>query len=99
MNKYDPRVVNKNINGSQCTICWYVDNVKISHKDKTVVTDVIQILEGKFGKVKVKRGIEHEFVGMKIKLLPDGNVSIITDEYIEECIDVFREELEGKASG
>jgi hypothetical protein len=31
-NPYDPCVMNKNIKGSQCTIAWHVDDIKISHK-------------------------------------------------------------------
>ena len=31
INSYDMCVVNKIIDGSQCTIVWYVDDIKISH--------------------------------------------------------------------
>ena len=31
MNPYDPCVCNKIIEGKQCTICFHVDNCKISH--------------------------------------------------------------------
>ena len=44
LNSYDPCVVNKYINGSQCTICWYVDDTKISHVDPKVVTDIIKTI-------------------------------------------------------
>jgi Reverse transcriptase (RNA-dependent DNA polymerase) len=37
LNPYDPCVANKMINGKQCTICWYVDDLKISHVDPQVV--------------------------------------------------------------
>ena len=39
INPYDRCVANKNINGSQCTLVWYVDDNKISHKDASVVTN------------------------------------------------------------
>ena len=32
INSYDKCIANKMINGNQCTIGWYVDNNKISHK-------------------------------------------------------------------
>jgi uncharacterized membrane-anchored protein len=39
LNPYDTCVANKIINGSQCTIVWYVDkNTKISHQDGKVVS-------------------------------------------------------------
>lgn len=33
VNPYNPCVVNKTIEGSQCTILWHMDDLKISHKD------------------------------------------------------------------
>ena len=42
INPYDRCVANKVINGEQCTIVWYVDNNKVSHKDPKVVDDIIQ---------------------------------------------------------
>ena len=44
VNPYDPCVANKIINGTQCTICWHVDDLKISHKDPAVVTQVCNTL-------------------------------------------------------
>ncbi len=31
LNPYDPCIANKGINGKQMTVCWYVDNLKVSH--------------------------------------------------------------------
>merc|ERR1712115_516330 len=38
VNPYDPCVANKTIKGAQCTICWHVDDLKISHVNPEVVT-------------------------------------------------------------
>ena len=35
---YDPCVANKTVNGYQMTICWHVDDLKVSHKDENSVT-------------------------------------------------------------
>jgi len=32
INPYDRCVANKTVNGSQCTVLWHVDDLKISHK-------------------------------------------------------------------
>lgn len=37
VNPYDTCVVNKAIDGKQCTISWYVDDLKLSHKDPAVL--------------------------------------------------------------
>ena len=34
INPYDPCVANKIVNGHQMTICWHVDDLKVSQKDK-----------------------------------------------------------------
>ncbi len=36
---YDACVMNKEINGKQCTVLWHVDDLKISHKSADVVTE------------------------------------------------------------
>lgn len=42
LNPYDPCVAIVDINGLQCTICWYVDDTKISHRDPEAVTWLVQ---------------------------------------------------------
>jgi hypothetical protein len=42
LNPYDPCVANCIIEGSQCTISWYVDDTKISHVNPDVVTMIIE---------------------------------------------------------
>ena len=37
INPYDWCVANKDINGTQCTIVWHVDDLQIYHKDSTVL--------------------------------------------------------------
>jgi hypothetical protein len=50
VNSYDHCVSNKVVNGSQCRIVWHVDDVKISHVDHSVVTDIIEKLSNEFGR-------------------------------------------------
>ena len=53
LNPYQPCVANKMIEGTQCTIAWYVDDNKISHVNKDVVTSAIEEIEKNFGKMTV----------------------------------------------
>lgn len=89
INKYDPCVTNKVINGSQCTICWNVDDTKISHKQPQVVDDIIGILDRKFETMVVKIGKKHVFFGVDIEFVDKGRVKITMNEYINECMDVY----------
>ena len=51
MNPYDPCVWNKNVNGKQLTICFHVDDCKISHVDSKVLDDTIEWLRDEFESV------------------------------------------------
>ena len=44
-NPYDECVVNKIVHGQQFTILWHVYDIKISHADEQVVSDVVSELE------------------------------------------------------
>ena len=62
MSPYDPCVANKVIKGKQGTIIFHVDNMKISHPDPRVVTNIIYWLKelyqtlpnGEIAKMKVQ---------------------------------------------
>ena len=38
INPYDKCTANKVINGSQCTVCWYVGDNKVSHVDGVLLS-------------------------------------------------------------
>jgi hypothetical protein len=38
LNPYDPCVANKVVDGKQMTVCWHVDDLKVSHPDPAQVT-------------------------------------------------------------
>ena len=86
LNPYDSCVANCDINGKQCTIAWYVDDMKISHVDPEVVTDIINKIESKFDKMTVMRGKEHVFLGMKIRYTDEGTAVITMRQYLEEAL-------------
>ena len=93
LNRYDACVANMKINGSQYTVCWYVDDNKISHKDPKVVDSVITELEKKFDKITVTRGKEHNFVGMDIVFRSDNKIKVTMKEYLRESIKAFTETI------
>jgi hypothetical protein len=66
LNQYNTCIANETINDNQCTIAWYVDNTKISHTDEKVVSQVVERIERKFGKMTVTRGKKHVFLGMNM---------------------------------
>ena len=49
-NEYDWCVINKIVSGKQCTVAWYVNDIKMSHKTKQVLEDLLALLNNEFGK-------------------------------------------------
>jgi Reverse transcriptase (RNA-dependent DNA polymerase) len=87
INPYDFCVANAVIDGTQCTIVWYVDDTKISHVKPSVVTGIIAMLESHFGTMSVSRGAKHEFLGMHRDFLGDGTATIHMPSYLQSAID------------
>jgi hypothetical protein len=98
LNPYDRCVANKNINGAQCTIGWYVDDNKISHKDKTVVEELLEKISEVFGKLTIQRGPVYDFLGMNIEFTHNKCVKIDMINQIQEAIDSFGEIINRKAA-
>jgi hypothetical protein len=75
MNPYEPCVWNKDVNGKQLTICFHVDDCKISHVDSKVLDQTINwlceeyksIFEDGTGKMKVHCGKVHKYLGMTLQ--------------------------------
>ena len=51
VNPYDPCMANTIVEGSQITICWHVDDLKVSHKSEDVVTAFAVAMGKEFGSV------------------------------------------------
>ena len=96
INPYDPCVANKVINGKQCTICWYVDDLKISHVEKAVVESIIKALEDVYGKMKVNIGQKHTYVGIDVEYMDSGEVKISMVDYLKEALLAFPEDCNKK---
>eukprot|EP00980_Cylindrotheca_fusiformis_P011531 scaffold2712_cov143-Cylindrotheca_fusiformis.AAC.5 len=98
VNPYDPCVANKIMpDGSQCTVCWYVDDLKISHVDKAVVENIVTQIEKPYGKMTVTRGNKHTYIGMDIEFPGNGEVKILMMDYIREAIEAFPEDCTRRA--
>ena len=101
INPYDWCVANKQINGQQCTLVWHVDDMKISHADPKVLTDIINQLEQEFGKeapLTTCRGKIHDYLGMMLDFSLPGKVQIRMEEYIRNMLAELPEDMEGLAT-
>ena len=57
-----------------------------------MVDVILEALELKFGKMTIKRGKKHTFVGMDIEFIKDRRVKISMIDYIKECMSVYGED-------
>jgi hypothetical protein len=83
---YDMCVANKTVDEKQCISAWYVDDNKISHVDPEVVTDVVDKIEERFGKITITQGKEHVFWGMNITYLDNRTAKISMQDCVKESI-------------
>ena len=93
--------MNKDIEGSQCTILWHVDDLKISHKNADVVTSIIKQLNDEFGEkapLTVTRGKIHEYLGMTIDYSVKGKVKISMIDYIKTMLADAPEDMGGESA-
>ena len=89
INPYEWCVANQDINGTECTILWHVDDLKISHNVSAVVGEVIASLSnegGKVGEMAVKQGKIHYYLGMILDFSKEGKGIVIVEEYIDEIL-------------
>jgi hypothetical protein len=93
INPYDPCVANKMVNGKQLTVTWHVDDLKISHMDKNVVSSLILHLESLYGEMTGSRGKRHDYLGMWLDYSKKGEVQISMEEFLRGVLDDFPEEI------
>ena len=63
--------------------------LKTSHKDEEVATDILKKIEEKFGKetsITVTRGPIHDYLGMTIDYSIEGKVEFFMYDYIEQIL-------------
>ena len=82
------------IKGKQSTICFHVDDCKISHVSSKVNDYTIDWLRRDYesiftdgsGEMKVARGKVHKYLGMKLDFTTAGVVIVTMIEYVNDII-------------
>ena len=99
-NPYDRCVMNKVVDGKQCTVLWHVDDLKISHINERVNESVLASLNRKYGKetpLTVTRGNLHDYLGMTLDYSTDGKVAIRMEDYIDNMLTDVPANMDGHA--
>jgi hypothetical protein len=106
INPYDPYVANKKIQGEQMTICFHVDDFKLSHRKTKVMDSMIEYLRQEYeiifedgsGAMTVSRGKIHKYLGMTLDYTVRGQVKITMFDYVDEILTAF-DKVEQKGGG
>lgn len=91
-NPYDPCMTNRNIQGSQCTIAWHVDDLKISHKSQAIVDRMLKQLSDIYRDLNITRSSKHTFMGMDLEF-NSREVAVGMESYLHESIESFPKEI------
>ena len=103
VNPYDICVANRQVNGSQQTVTWHVDDVKVSHINPQVNEEFYKWCENKYGNpenghVKVNRGKIHEYLAMTLDFTIQSKVMINMKKYITEMINDYPYRLDSNVN-
>ena len=74
----------KIINGTQMTMAWHVDDLKMSHRKLSAIKDFAKLLNNEFGKetpIKESYGVKHEYLRMLLHYSMTGEVTISMADY------------------
>jgi hypothetical protein len=97
LNPYDSCVANRTIEGSQSTIIWHVDDLKLSHVDINVVKDEVKWLESIYGPLVGSISDQHTYLGMDLEF-KDRCLTISMIPYLQEIMDEFLDPLVSKVN-
>jgi hypothetical protein len=93
-NEYVWCVVNKVIDGEQCTIVWYVDDMKVLHVNSDIVTQQLEVIQQEFGQLlelTTTWGKVHEYLVIRMDFSQPGRVQMTMPNYVKglhnECLD------------
>ena len=99
VNPQDPCVANKEVNGSQMTVTWHVDDLKVSHKDPAEVTKFLLAMARIYGKgITVTRGKIHTYLGMDFDYSTPQTVKVSMIKYAKQCLNYFPEIITSTSS-
>ena len=103
INPYNPCIANKMVNGKQMTICFHVDNCKLSQAINDFIEEWLcqeykSIFKDGSGEMTVSQGKVHTYLGMMLDYSTLGHVKISMFDYIKEILTAFSK-AEPKGAG
>jgi len=85
-NVFEPCVLNKTVDGKQCTLLVHVDDIKVASLIPGEIDRVHSVLVAKFGAVSLNKGLKHNYVGMTFDYSIKGQVVITMLGYEQDLV-------------
>ena len=88
-------------NGEQIIVQFHIDDLKVSHKEQSVMDDYLSDLRSEFGQedeLIVNTRLVHEYLGITIDYSTAGKVVFTMFDYLEDVIVEAAEDLKNSRS-
>ena len=88
-NEYNMCTFNKMVNSEQIMVQFHVDDLKVSHKEQSILEGFLGNIRSEFGqedKMTEKIGLVHEYLGITIDYSIAGKVVFTMHDYLEDVI-------------
>jgi hypothetical protein len=82
--------MNKTMDGVQCTLVIYVDDILVLSKNEDHLQHVIKLLESKFEDVKSEVSDDFSYLGMRVQM-KEGEVHLSMDAFVDNILKEFGE--------
>ena len=92
---------NKIVNSEQVTVQFHIDNLKVLHKDQTVLDDFLHELRSEFeqeDELTENRGLVHEYLDITINYLIAGKVLFTMFNNLQDVTVECAEDLKNSCS-
>ncbi len=107
LNPYDPCMANKQVKGEQLTVCFYMDDCKISHLIPKVVDKTTEwlrleyenVFEDGTGQMKVHHGKTHKYLGMPLDFSHANQCRVTMIDYVDEIVVAYDKALTKLSDG
>jgi hypothetical protein len=96
VNPVEKCIFNMEVNGVQCTICLYVDDLMITCTDEKIINEVINSLQKRFPGIIPVEGKVHSYLGMLFDFTTPGEVKVSMEYYTKQILEQYK--VEGKVN-
>ncbi len=107
LNPYDPCVANKQVNGEQLTMCFHMEDCKISHLTPKVVDKTIEWLQSEYKNIfedgtrqmKVHCSKTHKYLCMSLDFSHPNQCRVTMIDYVGEIVVAYGKALKDLSDG